>query len=257
MAVYPGAVYRPLNQFSYQGRMSSDPLGLVLHVNDGSDSASAGSLYEWIAGDNGMSCHWQISDVGHVEQYVDTANASWCQTAGNRTYFSVETQGKPGEPLTPAQVTALSGLVAWLFPKYDIPFQLADVVGSRGFAWHGMGGDAWGGHPDCPGVRKGQRSQILANAYALVHPAPKPVPVVDPVEEIVSYYGSQAAFEAAIRAIVREQLVEFNYLPGQDYDARPTNTVYTVVGAALKANIPAIAGAVKSAVSPAKSVDAA
>ena len=44
MTVYPGATYRPLNEFSDAGRRPR--LGVVLHVNDG----DASSLYDWIAG---------------------------------------------------------------------------------------------------------------------------------------------------------------------------------------------------------------
>ncbi len=159
MAVYPGATYRPLNQFSTLG--ARPRLGVVLHVND----SDGPSLYNWISGDNNMSCHWQVARDGHVEQYVDTDNGSWCQMAGNSTYLSIETQGFPMEALTAAQVTACAGIMAWVHATHGIPLVLADTVGAPGLAWHGMGGAAWGGHTGCPGdLRKAQRAQILALA---------------------------------------------------------------------------------------------
>lgn len=170
MAVYPGAKYRPLNQFSDAGVRPR--VGVVLHVNDsqgnGVTSVNGDSLYNWIAGDNNMSCHFQVSQTGGVEQYVDTDNASWCQMAGNGTYISIETEGIPGTNpagLTDAQVHACAGIMRWLHDTHGIPLQLAEAPGQRGLGWHGMGGAAWGGHTSCPGdVRKAQRAQILALA---------------------------------------------------------------------------------------------
>jgi hypothetical protein len=156
MAVYPAATYRPLNQFSNQG--TKPRVGVVLHVND----SNGPSLYNWIAGNNNMSCHFQVAKSGVVEQYVDTDNGSWCQMAGNDTYLSIETEGYPVEALTAAQVNACAGIMRWANQTHGIPLQVADSVGARGLAWHGMGGAAWGGHTACPGdLRKAQRAQIL------------------------------------------------------------------------------------------------
>lgn len=160
MAVYPGAVYMPLNSFSDPGMPRT---GLVLHVNDGNSP----SLYWWIAGRNGMSCHWQVAKSGRVEQYVDTDRAAWAQQAGNADYLSVETEGFPSEPLNQAQLDALAKLYHWLHDTHGFPYQLADAPGERGFGWHGMGGTAWG-HTECPGVlRREQRDDVLAEARAL------------------------------------------------------------------------------------------
>jgi hypothetical protein len=156
MAVYPRARYRPLNQFS-NGAMHSYR-GVVLHVND----SDGPSLYNWIAGGHDMSCHFQVAKDGTIEQYIDTANSSWCQADGNNDWLSVETQGFPTEPLTPAQVDAIRGIVSWAHLTHGIPLQLAETPAGTGLGWHGMGGDAWGGHPGCPGdLRKAQRAEIL------------------------------------------------------------------------------------------------
>lgn len=132
-------------------------LGVVLHVNQ-----SNGNLYEWVAGDHNMSCHFEVYKNGSIEQYLDTDVSSWCQMAGNADYLSIETEGYDNEPLTPAQVTAIAGLVKWMHDTHGIALQLAEHPGEAGFGWHGMGGEAWGGHPACPGtLRRNQRELIL------------------------------------------------------------------------------------------------
>lgn len=153
--IYPNARYRPLNEFSYRG--VKPRLGVVLHVND----SDGPSLYNWIAGNNGMSCHFQIAKSGVIEQYVDTDNASWCQCDGNATYLSVETQGYDEQPLNAAQLGAFAALMRWIHNSHGIPLQLAEAPGQRGLGWHGMGGPAWG-HTVCPGqLRRNQRTTVL------------------------------------------------------------------------------------------------
>lgn len=165
MAIYPRAKYRPLNQFSTRGVMPR--VGIILHVND----SNGPSLFNWIAGDNNMSCHWQIPKNSKypVEQYVDTNNGAWCQEKGNRTYLSVETEGYPNEPLSPYQLDELARLMVWLHATHGIPLVVAETVGMPGLGWHGMGGAAWGDHPGCPGeLRKAQRTTILDNARRII-----------------------------------------------------------------------------------------
>jgi hypothetical protein len=82
--------------------------------------------------------------------------------AANADYNGVETEGFNTDPLTSQQVTALAGIYKWGMQSYGWPKQLVDTVGGSGFAWHGLGGDSWGGHPYCPGdLRKAQRADIL------------------------------------------------------------------------------------------------
>lgn len=181
MAIYPRAVYRPLNKFSYVG--ARPRLGVAFHVNDsGSVRYSPTSLYKWIAGNNGMSCHFQLMSKG-IEQYIDTDNGSFCQVDGNTTYISVETQGLGTELMSPYMVNEFGLLMAWLNEIHSIPLQVVDTVGQRGLILHGDGGKAWGGHYSCPGIRGNQRPAILKVAQAIVNPKPVPTPTPTPVEE--------------------------------------------------------------------------
>jgi len=56
---------------------------------------------------------------------------------------------------------------------YGVPAQITDDPNGYGLGWHGMGGAAWGNHPDCPGEPiKAQRQQILDRAIAINAGAP-------------------------------------------------------------------------------------
>ena len=171
MPVYPKAKYRPLPQFS-NGKTYPN-VGVAFHVNDsGSVNSAPTSLYNWIAGNNGMSCHFQLMSDGTFEQYLDTDLGSWCQVNGNDTHISVETQGLASEPMNAKMVQAFGELMAWINKTHGIPLVAVDNVNIRGLVGHGAGGAAWGGHYACPGVRLTQRETILA----IARPAPTPTP---------------------------------------------------------------------------------
>ena len=166
----PGAVARPVP--SHSGLMVAHN-GLVLHVQVGD-----GSCYgEFSVPANQASSTWWVAKSGLIEQYVDSDYAAWTEAAGNSTWDSVETEGFPTEPLTPAQITSLSQIYIWGRQQYGWPLALTDDPNGRGFGWHGMGGVAWGNHPNCPGdIRKGQRSAVLLLAGAAPAPTPTPTP---------------------------------------------------------------------------------
>lgn len=164
MAVCPFARWEPVTGHS-DGPMRSQT-GLVLHVND----ADSYDLHDFIQASNDVSSHFQIGKDGVLFQYIDTTQQAWCQGTGNPDYLSVETEGLVSELMTAAQVATLARLVAWVHAVHGMPLALADVPGQRGLGWHGMGaanGQPGWGHPDCPGVRKDQRAQVLTAAGAV------------------------------------------------------------------------------------------
>jgi len=154
---YSGASWMPVGAANHGGTMTGH-LGLVLHVCQGD-----GSQYGWFNNPaSGVSAHFWVGKDGHVEQYVDGNTAANHAMAANGTYNGVETEGFNTDPLTPQQITALAGIYKWGMASYGWPKQLCDTVGGSGFAWHGLGGQAWGGHIYCPGdPRKAQRADIL------------------------------------------------------------------------------------------------
>lgn len=184
--ICPFAVQRPV---SAHGGSIGAVLGVVEHV-----TAGEGDPYNEFANPaNQVSSHFGIGNGqggmadGLIEQYVDTAFDSWAQAAGNSTYLSVETEGVPGDPLTPAQVASFGRIMAWAAQNYGVPLVVTDTPGQRGLIGHGDGGQAWGGHLGCPGpARLAQRPAILAAAGAAPAPTPAPAPTTTEVPHMMA-----------------------------------------------------------------------
>lgn len=179
-------IYHPEINFEpvrNHGGPMREHLGLVLHVQVGLNS-----LHErFDTPSTEVSSTWWISKTGVIECYVNEAMEAWAQAEGNATYNSVETEGgwdpvhgrpDPNDPLTLLQCAGLAYLLRLGHTAFDWPYKVVNRVGRRGLIWHGAGGNAWGGHPDCPGdVRKEQRKFIVAMAAAkpiTVPQSPKP-----------------------------------------------------------------------------------
>lgn len=158
--VVPGFIYRQI-PCNYSAEHWDWSWGLVLHVATGPADAS---LYGWFSNPAASaSSHWWAGASGGAEQYLDPIeHQGWAQADGNASYHSVETGGDPDAPLTEAQCQAVARIYRWGHDRFGWPYQLAEVPGQKGLAWHGMGGSAWGGHTSCPGeLRKAQRQHIL------------------------------------------------------------------------------------------------
>ena len=157
---YPHAVWEPVGYAPDAGPMAASS-GWILHVQAG--RGDPGPYFGSLTSPNRKFSHLWVSMSGAVKQYGSLANASWAQGSGNRGWWSVETEGFPGEALTGAQLQALAQWHAWC----GAPSLLASSPSGRGIGTHSMGGAAWGGH-ECPGtVRAGQRQEILRRAEIL------------------------------------------------------------------------------------------
>ncbi len=176
-ALYPQAVTELLP--TEHGGLLLESLGLVEHV-----TAGYGDPFGWWKQTQNASAHWYNPKTGPIRQEVDARDASWAQMAGNYHWHSMETEGEPWEPLTDNQIKNSIGLYVWGHAEWGWQLLLSDSPASPGFGWHGMGGDAWGAHPGCPGeLRKAQRGTILAAAAAELAGAgglPHPPPVGSP-----------------------------------------------------------------------------
>lgn len=165
-------IWRPLpyDTARHMGDMTRN-LGLILHRQQGNNSP-----YGWFSNDkNQVNSHWWVAKDGHIECYVLPPKPSWAQAAGNATYCSVETEGYVQEDLTGAQLESLAELYAYGAKNYGWVYEVSNSPGNPGFGWHGMGGVAWGNHPDCPGEKaKAARAGILARARVIAE-GTKPV----------------------------------------------------------------------------------
>lgn len=174
----PFATWRPSPNRTVGG-MTPQPDGVVLHIEQGSD-ASCQAWFQSPASQ--VSAHFSVSKLGAISQYVDTGDAAWAEAAGNARWISIEHEGVAGDSLTGAQITADATILAWLKDECGMhfPLTLTDQPGTPGIGWHGMGGAAWGNHPDCPGDPvKAQRPLIIAATLAILDPQPTPEVPVD------------------------------------------------------------------------------
>jgi hypothetical protein len=136
--------------------------GMILHVMQGS---LLGSVNWGKNPASQVSFHFGTSKAGQCQQLVDTDVTAWTQAAGNGSWVSVENEDFSGNPLNDAQLENVAQLYARGVREYGWPYQLADSPGGRGLGWHGMGGVAWGNHPNCPGQPIiNQRQAILDRA---------------------------------------------------------------------------------------------
>lgn len=145
--------------------------GLVLHIQQGTEAGTE----SWERDPaSQVSSHFLTPKSGGLRQMVDTADKAWCEVAGNTHWISIECEGMSGEALTDAQVTACAQLLAWLHEAYAVPLAPASnpnaaTVAQGGLGYHSMGGAAWGGHYDCPGLPIiAQRALICARAASIV-----------------------------------------------------------------------------------------
>ncbi|MER6031021.1 N-acetylmuramoyl-L-alanine amidase [Streptomyces sp. NPDC001851] len=164
MARMPGAVWRPVVNAHKNGVL--ERRGLVLHVQAGTNSPFG--FFNNPA--KQVSSDFWVSTMGRIEQYVETGvDYAFAQHLGNPYYASVETEGHPDTPLTPAQVEGVAHIYAWGNSTFGWPLHVVDSTTQPGLTWHGVGGDAWGGHPHCPGdKRKAQRGRIIDRATEIL-----------------------------------------------------------------------------------------
>jgi hypothetical protein len=172
MAVYPGAIYLPLDAQYLPGRKLYAHNRCQLHVA----VSNAKSLFSFFNQPNRPSSHFYIRKDGIVEQYVDTDYRAEADLEGNDASISVETQGAyPGgiantEPWTPEQLVAIAKLFAWLVKTHGIAAKMATSSqrdsSSHGLSWHRLGID--GAFPPLPSILAGriQRGGGMRYSYS-------------------------------------------------------------------------------------------
>lgn len=141
-------------------------MGLVLHIECGTEAGTD----SWFHNPKAQaSAHFGNPKVGPLDQWVDTDDKAWAEVDGNSRWVSVEHEGKGGAHLTASQVENDAHLLAWLHRTEGVPLRITNHTWRKGLGWHGMGGNAWGGHFDCPGDPiKAKRKAIVSRAKAIV-----------------------------------------------------------------------------------------
>lgn len=153
------------------------PIGVVLHIQQGNENGTDSWFHN---PESKVSAHFGAPKAGGIDQWVLIGDKAWHASAANPYYVGIECEGDSGDKLTTEQAEAIAELLAWLHRTYGIPLVICSTPGNPGLAYHGLGGEAWGGHFDCPGEPIIEaRPLLLARANELVGQAPKPAPGAD------------------------------------------------------------------------------
>ncbi|MEU9388679.1 peptidoglycan-binding protein [Streptomyces sp. NPDC048324] len=171
MARFSGATWRPIPRNFTDGGQDA-VYGVVIHIMDGTLAGTD----SWFRNSGAQaSSHFGTGRSGQLYQWVDTSDRAWAQAGGNRTWLSIENEGRGGDALTDAQLNRCAEVLAWAHKTYGVPLQLTTSTTGRGLGYHGMGGSAWGGHTSCPGSKViAQLGEIVKRAKALAGEKPAP-----------------------------------------------------------------------------------
>jgi hypothetical protein len=177
------------------GGMATPLMGVVMHRQQGTESGTDAWFHNPAAE---VSAHFGVPTADKLgnpvpmDQWVKLTDRAWAEVAGNDKWISFEFAGYTTDELDANQIVQAASCYAWLHdvkPEW-FPLRSTDSVNQRGLGWHGMGGDAWGGHFDCPGDKaKHRRPHILARALLAVHPMPAHTPHHSPHPEAPPYPG--------------------------------------------------------------------
>lgn len=164
--------------------------GVVLHIAEGTFE---GTVSWCLNSSAGVSAHFVVAKSGAVAQLVDTDVQSWCQSAGNAEWLSIENEGRSGEMLTAGQIEANAKLLAKAYQVYGIPLASTDSPDGRGLGHHSMGGYAWGNHLLCPGPK------IIAQKLEIITAAQRQLGITadgedDDVRSLMRYRDSPHVF---------------------------------------------------------------
>lgn len=195
MAKFAGAKWRAVRNYTEGGQ--EQVLGLVVHIMDGTLEGSQA----WFDNTRSQaSSHFGTGKDGELRQWVDTKDRAWAQGSGNRTYLSIENEGRGGDSLTDKQIEEIAQVFAWVHKTYGVPLKLATKVGDKGLAYHALGGAAWGGHTSCPG------SKIVAQLPKIVLRAKEIAGVVadKPAPHYAAYPGDKFFFIGRNSKLVTE-----------------------------------------------------
>lgn len=207
MALWNGASWQGPPDANWGGTMS-EVRGLIWHIAEGSYWGTIGWQQNPVSD---VSSHFVIGLLpGEVAQMLDTTQTAWTQAAGNGHWVSVEFAGFSTGQLNAFQQETAAQLYAWLVNVHKVPLQLADTPSGRGLGWHGMGGVAWGNHPNCPGpANVALRSsnlvrvnQILAGQGPSTEELEMPAIMIQDAHSIVVLWtgGTQMIYQNVVKA---------------------------------------------------------
>lgn len=237
MAVYPGAVFKPLGPQTEPLMHAHDIVCLhtmvgYLSSTDVYFRAANGAGYQGTESHFGIGGKWgkdgTLGFNGAVLQWQDIAHQADANLDGAGSVISIETAdnaARPIQPWTPLQCEAISQLLAWLCSpqahvncpsswtchREGIPLALIPdtLPGRRGIGYHRQGCDPWrvsGGvrwsgsyGKDCPTeARIAQTPAVIARAIEITQGDDMPI-----TDDEIARIAKAAAAEVWARAVSR------------------------------------------------------
>lgn len=214
------------------------PVGVVLHIQEGNENGTDAWFHN---PESQVSAHFGAPLVGGIDQWVAIGDKAWHASGANSHYVGIECEGNSGDKLTTEQAESIAELLAWLHQAYRIPLILCNVPGNAGLAYHALGGDAWGGHFDCPGQPIiDARPLLLARAAELVGQAPPVSPSASPavihLQQLLNANGaSPALLVDGIRG-AHTDAAYLAYMQGRNIVETDTGTQVEILQAMLAAH---------------------
>lgn len=147
--LFPGGRWSPIDVNFTRG--GNNPRLLIVHHMEGSLAGTDSWFRNPVSR---VSAHFGVGKDGTLVQWVSVRDIAWHAAAANDHSIGVECEGFHTEPLTSQQVDVLALLFEWAhrdYPAVSAWLNSRPDTGS-GLSWHGLGGIAWGNHPDCPGI---------------------------------------------------------------------------------------------------------
>lgn len=170
MAIYGGAQWRPISVNYNSG--GNSPRLLIVHIMQGTLAGTD----SWFRNPSAqVSAHFGVGKDGTIYQWVNTKDTAWHAADANNHSIGVECEGYSGQTLTTAQRNSVAVIYAWAHKQHGaISMWLnTNPTSGSGLSWHGLGGVAWGNHPDCPGTPiVDQLPLVLSKAQDILNPPP-------------------------------------------------------------------------------------
>lgn len=186
MAIYPAGHYRPVAWA--EARDDSTPANMaVLHVTASLSDSQFGYFNN---PKNGACSNFHVALDGEVEQYIDTDRLSAAEVEGSNDAISIETAGLGYGQWTPAQITSLVALLAWINATHGIPLHAKQTSrpDEAGIGWHRLG--ITGTFPTEPAILRGRNQRPLEGTEAWSTKRGKVCPGNDRILQIPDLIGA-------------------------------------------------------------------
>lgn len=122
------------------GRQGHKPIGIVIHIMDGSLDGTDGWFLSKVSA---VSAHYGIGKSGEVHRYVKEENTAWhtgrvrnpswlllnLGTNPNLETIAIEHEGLEGDVWPEAQKDASATLIADICSRWDIPIDRQHIIG--------------------------------------------------------------------------------------------------------------------------------